>query len=89
MGTLDQLGGPPLERITVRGFGSVSRVPKESTAGDGDAVRLSNGEFSLLVVLLGSPHRILSRDQLLDMSHLHNDDVYNRSVNCDHAPAEQ
>jgi DNA-binding response OmpR family regulator len=51
------------------------------TASDGRAVRLSNGEFSLLVVLLGSPHRILSRDQLLDMSRLHGDDVYNRSVN--------
>jgi DNA-binding response OmpR family regulator len=51
------------------------------TSRDGRAVRLSNGEFSLLVVLLGSPHRILSRDQLLDMSRLHNDDVYNRSVN--------
>jgi two-component system OmpR family response regulator len=51
------------------------------TAPDGHAVRLSNGEFSLLVVLLGSPHRILSRDQLLDMSRLHGDDVYNRSVN--------
>ncbi len=48
---------------------------------DGRVVRLSNGEFSLLVVLLGSPHRILSRDQLLDMSRLHGDDVYNRSVN--------
>jgi len=51
------------------------------TARDGHVVRLSNGEFSLLVVLLGSPHRILSRDQLLDMSRLHSDDVYNRSVN--------
>ncbi|HWZ72459.1 MAG TPA: response regulator [Casimicrobiaceae bacterium] len=51
------------------------------TSRDGHTVRLSNGEFSLLVVLLGSPHRILSRDQLLDMSRLHNDDVYNRSVN--------
>ena len=51
------------------------------TAPSGRVVRLSNGEFSLLVVLLGSPHRILSRDQLLDMSRLHNDDVYNRSVN--------
>src|SRR5258706_2011805 len=51
------------------------------TTRDGHAVRLSNGEFSLLVVLLGSPYRILSRDQLLDMSRLHNDDVYNRSVN--------
>jgi two-component system, OmpR family, response regulator len=50
-------------------------------AGDGKAVRLSNGEFSLLVVLLGATNRILSRDQLLDMSRLHSDDVYNRSVN--------
>jgi two-component system OmpR family response regulator len=48
---------------------------------DGEPVPLSNGEFSLLVVLLGAPHRVLSRDQLLDMSRLHGDDVYNRSVN--------
>jgi len=47
---------------------------------DGRQVVLSNGEFSLLVVLLGAPHRVLSRDQLLDMSRLHSDDVYNRSV---------
>jgi two-component system OmpR family response regulator len=46
----------------------------------GKAVALSNGEFSLLVVLLGAPSRILSRDQLLDLSRLHNDEVYNRSV---------
>jgi two-component system OmpR family response regulator len=48
---------------------------------DGKAVPLSNGEFSLLVVFLGAPHRMLARDQLLDMSRLHGDDVYNRSVN--------
>jgi two-component system OmpR family response regulator len=47
----------------------------------GQTVSLSNGEFSLLVVLLGAPNRILSRDQLLDMSRLHSDDVYNRTVN--------
>ena len=46
----------------------------------GNAVALSNGEFSLLVVLLGSPQRILTRDQLLDLSRLHHDEVYNRSV---------
>jgi len=50
------------------------------TAADGKPVTLSNGEFSLLVVLLGSPQRILSRDQLLDLSRLHNDEVFNRSV---------
>jgi len=48
---------------------------------EGQVVPLSNGEFSLLVVLLGAPNRVLTRDQLLDMSRLHNDDVYNRSVN--------
>jgi DNA-binding response OmpR family regulator len=50
------------------------------TARDGRTVSLSNGEFSLLVVLLGAPNRILSRDQLLDLSRLHNDEVYNRSI---------
>ena len=48
---------------------------------DGRAVSLSSGEFSLLVVFLGAPNRVLTRDQLLDMSRLHSDDVYNRSVN--------
>jgi len=48
---------------------------------EGEVVPLSNGEFSLLVVLLGAPNRVLSRDHLLDMSRLHGDDVYNRSVN--------
>jgi len=47
---------------------------------DGHPMELSNGEFSLLVVFLGAPHRVLSRDQLLDMSRLHSDDVYSRSV---------
>jgi DNA-binding response OmpR family regulator len=46
----------------------------------GKAVALSNGEFSLLVVLLGAPNRVLSRDQLLDLSRLHNDEVYSRSI---------
>src|ERR1700693_1947492 len=50
------------------------------TAPDGRPVTLSNGEFSLLVVLLGAPDRILSRDQLLDLSRLHNDEVYSRSI---------
>jgi DNA-binding response OmpR family regulator len=53
---------------------------RKLTARDGRSVALSNGEFSLLVVLLGAPSRILSRDQLLDLSRLHNDEVYNRSI---------
>ena len=50
------------------------------TSPDGGAVALTNGEFSLLVVMLGAPNRILSRDQLLDLSRLHNDEVFNRSI---------
>lgn len=50
------------------------------TSPDGLDIRLTNSEFSLLVVLLGAPHRVLSRDQLIDMSRLHGDDVYSRSV---------
>jgi two-component system, OmpR family, response regulator len=49
-------------------------------SAQGKPVALSNGEFSLLVVLLGAAQRILSRDQLLDLSRLHNDEVYSRSV---------
>src|SRR3979409_795414 len=50
------------------------------SAPGGKVVALSNGEFSLLVVLLGASQRILTRDQLLDLSRLHNDEVYNRSI---------
>ena len=50
------------------------------TARDGRVIVLSRGDFGLLVVLLGAPHRVLSRDQLLDLSRLHNDEVYNRSI---------
>src|SRR5712671_37404 len=50
------------------------------SAPGGKVVALSNGEFSLLVVLLGAANRILSRDQLLDLSRLHNDEVFNRSI---------
>ena len=43
-------------------------------------VLLSKGEYNLLVVLLASPQRIFSRDQLLDLSRLHNDEVFNRTI---------
>ena len=46
----------------------------------GDAVELSNGEFSLLVAFCGAAQRVLSRDQLLGLSRLHNAEVYDRSI---------
>lgn len=47
---------------------------------DGRAVELTNGEFSLLVAFLSAPQRVLSRDQLLELSRLHNAEVYDRSI---------
>jgi len=49
-------------------------------APDGRAVELTNGEFSLLAAFLCSPQRTLTRDQLLDLSRLHNAEVYDRSI---------
>jgi len=49
-------------------------------ATDGRQVTLTNGEFSLLVALLASSQRVLTRQQLLDLSRLHNDEVFNRSI---------
>ena len=49
------------------------------TSPDGKRVELTNGEFALLVTFLKSPRRVLSRDQLLEGSRLH-DDIYDRSI---------
>jgi DNA-binding response OmpR family regulator len=47
---------------------------------DGDNIPITNNEFNLLAAFLASPQRVLSRDQLLGLSRLHNDEVYDRSI---------
>jgi len=47
---------------------------------DGRRIELTNGEFSLLQAFCASPQRVLSRDQLLDLSRLHSAEVYDRSI---------
>jgi DNA-binding response OmpR family regulator len=46
----------------------------------GQMISLTNGEFSLLAAFLSAPQRILTRDQLLELSRLHNAEVYDRSI---------
>ena len=41
---------------------------------------MSNGEFNLLIAFLVAPQRILSREQLLESSRLHGDEVYDRAI---------
>jgi len=50
------------------------------TAPGGANVPLTNNEFNLLAAFLAAPQRVLSRDQLLSLSRLHNDEVYDRSI---------
>ena len=50
------------------------------TSLSGETVAITNTEFNLLVAFLSAPQRVLSREQLLDLSRLHNDEVYDRSI---------
>jgi DNA-binding response OmpR family regulator len=43
-------------------------------------IALSNGEFNVLAVLLQAGGRVLSRTQVLELSRLHDDEVYDRAV---------
>jgi DNA-binding response OmpR family regulator len=50
------------------------------TSPQGEAMGLSNGEYNLLTAFLGAPQRVLSRTQLLELSRLHDDEVYDRAI---------
>jgi two-component system, OmpR family, response regulator len=50
------------------------------TRPGGADVALTNAEFNLLVAFLSAPQRVLTRSQLLDLSRLHNDEVYDRAI---------
>ena len=47
---------------------------------DGNRVEISRGEIGLLRALLSSPQRILTRDQLLELTHIDSAEVYDRSI---------
>ena len=46
----------------------------------GETIALTNTEFNLLTAFLAAPQRVLSREQLLSLSRLHNDEVYDRAI---------
>src|SRR5687768_12314284 len=53
---------------------------RKLTSPHGETVPITNSEFNLLVAFLAAPQRILSRERLLDLSRLHNDEVYDRAI---------
>src|SRR5262249_35865121 len=46
----------------------LDRATRELFSPDGANVRLTSGEFDLLVAFASNPNKVLSRDQLLDMA---------------------
>jgi two-component system, OmpR family, response regulator len=50
------------------------------SAPDGSRVEISRGDFGLLRALLSSPQRILTREQLLELTHIDSMEVYDRSI---------
>jgi two-component system OmpR family response regulator len=50
------------------------------TSPAGEVVPLTAGEFNLLVAFLKSPDHVLSREQLLTASRVHDEEVFDRSI---------
>jgi two-component system, OmpR family, response regulator len=50
------------------------------TSPSGEEVPLTKGEFSLLAAFVASPQRVLTREQLLGASHMHDQEVFDRSI---------
>ena len=71
-----------LQKIRAYRFaGFELNVRLRTLSGPGGAnIPLTNNEFNLLAAFLAAPQRVLSRDQLLGLSRLHNDEVYDRSI---------
>jgi two-component system OmpR family response regulator len=50
------------------------------TGPEQQRIDLTNGEFSLLQAFCAAPQRVLTRDQLLDLSRLNSAEVFDRSI---------
>jgi DNA-binding response OmpR family regulator len=50
------------------------------TSPQGEQVHLTNHEFNLLAAFVAAPQRLLTRGQLIGLSRLHNDEVYERAI---------
>jgi len=50
------------------------------TSPQGERIELTNGEYSLLQAFCAAPRRILSRDQLLELSRLNRAEVFDRTI---------
>ena len=89
-------GAPVCRAYRIPGW-ELNLRTRKLTAADGRQVPLSNGEFNLLAALLSTANRVVTRDQLIEMSRRYDNEVYDRAVDVqilrlrrklEHNPAE-
>jgi two-component system phosphate regulon response regulator OmpR len=71
--------GPDSKAYQFDGFIADPQV-RSVVDAQGNAIELTGAEFNLLQTFLDRPGRVLSRDQLLDLTHGRNGDVLDRSI---------
>jgi DNA-binding response OmpR family regulator len=72
-------GAPVCRAYRIPGW-ELNLRTRRLTGGDGAEVALSNGEFNLLAALLATANRVVTRDQLIEMSRRYDNEVYDRAV---------
>ena len=72
-------GAPVCRAYRIPG-GALNLRTRRLKGADGAEVGLSNGEFNLLAALLASANRVVTRDQLIEMSRRYDNEVYDRAV---------
>jgi two-component system, OmpR family, response regulator len=78
--TLPQSGAPPTEKAVRFAGWTFDSSRREILSADGVVVPLSTGEYTLLITLLQHPGRVLSRDQLLDLTRGRESVPFDRSI---------
>jgi len=71
--------GEPLKALRFAGW-ELNLRTRQLVSADGERVDLTQSDFALLSAFLGAPQRILSREQLLELSRGHDDEVFDRSI---------
>jgi two-component system OmpR family response regulator len=69
------------KRVRYRFAGwEVSLRNRRLTSPSGETVRLTRGEFALLVAFVQAPRRVLTREHLLASGRVHDSEVFDRSI---------
>lgn len=69
-----------MSEVLAFGDWTLDNVARHLIDRSGTAIALSGGEFRLLRVFLDHPHRVLSRDQLLNLTQGREADIFDRSI---------